>query len=53
VLHSWFDNVEAIQRTLESPENEESAGDLENFVELKYAHPMLATEQWIIGPEFR
>jgi hypothetical protein len=49
----WFDDVEAIQRMLESPENQESAGDLENFVELKYAHTMVAKEHWIIGPEFR
>ena len=49
----WFDDVEAVQRMQESLQNRESAADLENFVELKYAHTMVATEHWIIGPEFR
>jgi uncharacterized protein (TIGR02118 family) len=49
----WFDNVEAIEAMLASPENKTSADDLANFIELKYAHTFVTDETWIIGPEFR
>jgi uncharacterized protein (TIGR02118 family) len=49
----WFDDVKAVQRMQKSAEYRESVTDLENFIELKYAHSMVAKEHWIIGPEFR
>jgi uncharacterized protein (TIGR02118 family) len=49
----WFDNIEALANMMTSPENVESAKDLDHFVELKYAHTMVTKEHWIIGPEFR
>jgi uncharacterized protein (TIGR02118 family) len=49
----WFDDTESLQRMVESRENQEAAKDLENFVELKYAHMMITREHWILGPDFR
>ncbi|PSB03204.1 EthD domain-containing protein [Merismopedia glauca] len=49
----WFDSVQAIEEMKLSPEYQESTADLENFIEMKYAHSFLANEHWIIGPEFR
>lgn len=46
----WFDGVEAIRRALDSPENQAAAADLPNFLELKYAHVLVAGEHWTIGP---
>jgi uncharacterized protein (TIGR02118 family) len=46
----WFDSPEALNLALASPENQASAADLGNFLELKYAHMMLTREHWVIGP---
>ncbi|PIG90980.1 EthD family reductase [Gloeocapsopsis sp. IPPAS B-1203] len=53
VSQLWFDDIQAIEKMLESDENKESAADLANFVELKYAHSFITDEHWIIGPESR
>ncbi|MBE9192870.1 EthD family reductase [Gloeocapsopsis crepidinum LEGE 06123] len=53
VSQLWFDDIQAIEKMLESDENKESAADLANFVELKYAHSFVTDEHWIIGPESR
>jgi uncharacterized protein (TIGR02118 family) len=49
----WFDNVEAIATMMRSPEYQESAADMPNFTNTKYAHVMVTDETWIIGPEAR
>ena len=49
----WFDDVAAIARALASPENQASARDLPNFLEMKYAHTFVANEHWVVGPKAR
>jgi uncharacterized protein (TIGR02118 family) len=49
----WFDDIAAMEAALASPEGKESADDLANFIEPKYAHVMVTDETWIIGPEPR
>ncbi|ELR98755.1 EthD family reductase [Gloeocapsa sp. PCC 73106] len=50
VIMLWFDDVEALQVALDSPENAIAGKDLENFIEMKYAHTFVTQEHWIIGP---
>ena len=49
----WFDNVEALNAAIASPENDAAAADLANFIELRYAHTFVVREHWIIGPDPR
>jgi uncharacterized protein (TIGR02118 family) len=49
----WFDDLAAVSRALESPENHVSVRDLPNFLEMKYAHTLVASEHWVVGPESR
>ncbi|MBW4577614.1 MAG: EthD family reductase [Aphanothece sp. CMT-3BRIN-NPC111] len=53
VSQLWFDDVEALEKALNSPEGKEAEQDLANFIEPKYAYTFVADEHWIIGPEFR
>ncbi|HAC65171.1 MAG TPA: hypothetical protein DCF68_16985 [Cyanothece sp. UBA12306] len=50
----WFDNTEALQTIMESPEYcDNIVADFANFVDPKYIHTLVTKETWIIGPEFR
>ncbi len=53
VSQLWFDDLQAIEMMMQSPEYQESTQDLANFVELKYAHSFVTKEHWIIGSESR
>ncbi len=53
VSQLWFDDLHAIEKMMESPEYRESQKELENFIELKYAHSFVTEEHWIIGSENR
>jgi uncharacterized protein (TIGR02118 family) len=46
----WFDSPEAFRAAMDSPEGQASFGNLPNFLEMKYVHPMLTREHWVIGP---
>jgi uncharacterized protein (TIGR02118 family) len=46
----WFDSPEAFQAAMDSPEGKASEASLPNFLEMKYVHPMLTRENWVIGP---
>jgi uncharacterized protein (TIGR02118 family) len=46
----WFDNMDALKAMQESSENQVAAADLQNFIEMKYAHVMVTDEHWVIGP---
>jgi uncharacterized protein (TIGR02118 family) len=49
----WFDNVDDMGRAFAAPEYKVVQDDFPQFAETKYIQNMAATEQWIIGPEFR
>jgi uncharacterized protein (TIGR02118 family) len=49
----WFDDIAAVEAMSRSPENQEAAADLANFINPKYAHVMVVNETWIIGPQPR
>lgn len=53
VSQLWFDDIQSLEKALNSPQGKESEWDLANFVEPKYAHTFVAKEHWIIGPKFR
>jgi len=49
----WFDDVDSIAAMMKSPEYEDAAADITNFINPKYGHVMVTDETWIIGPEPR
>lgn len=50
----WFQDLGALERAIASPEyRDQVLPDLSNFVDPKYVHTMVASEQWIIGPDVR
>jgi uncharacterized protein (TIGR02118 family) len=51
VSQLWFDNVQAIQRMVESQEYKDQVEpDLIKFVEPKYLHTLVTDEYWVVGP---
>ncbi|MDM9382337.1 EthD family reductase [Chlorogloeopsis sp. ULAP01] len=53
VSQLWFDDLQSLEKALNSPQGKEAEQDLANFIEPKYVHTFVATEHWIIGPEPR
>ncbi|WP_214319711.1 EthD domain-containing protein [Nonomuraea sediminis] len=49
----WFDDREALTAALASAEFAKAQEDLHAFVEPRYIHRMVVTENWVIGPEAR
>ncbi|MFQ4142639.1 EthD family reductase [Chlorogloeopsis sp. ULAP02] len=53
VSQLWFDDVQSLEKALNSPQGKEAEQDLANFIEPKYVHTFVATEHWVIGPQPR
>ncbi|MBF2007948.1 MAG: EthD family reductase [Chlorogloeopsis fritschii C42_A2020_084] len=53
VSQLWFDDIQSLEKALNSPQGKEAEQDLANFIEPKYVHTFVATEHWVIGPEPR
>ena len=54
VSQIWFDNVQSLQKALNSPEFKNIVEpDMEQFLEIKYNFSLVTKENWIIGPESR
>ncbi|MET9240109.1 EthD domain-containing protein [Nonomuraea sp. NPDC003709] len=49
----WFDDRDAMEAALASPEYAKVVADMETLVEPRYVHRMAVTEHWVIGPESR
>jgi len=49
----WFDDLDAMNAALASPEFQRAQEDLESFVETRYVHRMVVEEHWVIGPRPR
>ena len=54
VSQLWFDNVDALQKALDSPQFREGVQpDIALFAEPNYVHTLVTDETWIIGPGCR
>jgi uncharacterized protein (TIGR02118 family) len=49
----YFDDLDALDAALDSPEFKAAEEDLKSFVEPRYIHRMITEEHWVIGPEPR
>ena len=49
----WFDDQEALQRALSSPQFARAEEDLMSFVVPRYVHRLVVAEHWVIGPQPR
>lgn len=49
----WFDDVEALDAALASPEFRMAEDELTSFIEPRYLHELVVREHWVIGPDAR
>jgi uncharacterized protein (TIGR02118 family) len=49
----WFDDVDALERAVRSPQFARAEEDLLSFVVPRYLHRLAVAEHWIIGPQER
>ena len=49
----WFDNLDALEAAVASPEQKAADADRDTFVNGRYLFSMTVAEHWIIGPEPR
>jgi len=49
----WFDDPDALDAALASPEHTRAQAELLTFVEPRYIHELTVAEHWIIGPSAR